>query len=276
MNEVRISAFLLERYHIGEVTPEEKRMVEEAAAADVSLAAALADLNRADQDFYRQFPKEKIFPAKHAQRTYANRLRLSRPTALGLCAAAMLFVIAFPLFVYRAAFQSENLTQTEFTDRAKGASSVEQSFVELSSIELSVYVKGNSAGEEIKLADQSFIREGNIVQLVYHVFGEKYGVIFSIDGRSYVTLHYPYNIRQDTRLVSGRTVPLDEAYKLDDAPHYEIFFFVTGDTPMDVRDILNTARQLAFKIEENSKSALQLGTAAFNNYELEVFTLIKE
>ena len=61
MNDIRISAFLLERYHIGEVTDKEKRFVEEAAAKDEITAAELADLFRADIDFRRQFPRDVFF-----------------------------------------------------------------------------------------------------------------------------------------------------------------------------------------------------------------------
>ena len=291
MNDIRISAFLLERYHIGEVTAEEKRFVEEAAAKDEILAAGLANLYRGDIDFRRRFPRDvflngiseqSVFP-RFLQRNFPRRQlnRISPALAWGFSAAAAILVIAIPLFVFK------NSAQIEFADRLKGKSSSE--FLSLtfsggiadnSSVDLSVYIRGSAAGEGIKLADQSGVREGNTVQLVYRVSDDnsdkKYGVIFSIDGRSHVTLHYPYNIRQDTQIVSGRNVPLDEAYTLDDAPYYEIFFFVTGNTPMDVRNILTKARQLARQIERQSNEADRLGASVFNEYNVKVFTLIKE
>ena len=274
MNEIRISPFLLERYHIGEITHEEKYLVEEALAGDESLAAALAELDRADIDFRERFPMDKFFPTKeNLQHSHSRPLSLrppfkARSLVWGLCAAALVLVIALPLFILRSPGQEE------FGERMKGVSTTG------SSIELRVYLRGNTANEAIMLPDNTGVREGNTIQLVYRVFGantvEKYGVIFSIDGRSHVTMHYPYTPWQSTLLVPGRVIPLDEAFILDDAPDYEIFFFVADDRPIDVRDVLTTARQLASQIEGNPNEASRLGTAVFDGFEVEVLTLLKE
>ncbi|MCL2763988.1 MAG: hypothetical protein FWD40_01750 [Treponema sp.] len=274
MSKVHISAFLLERYHIGEVSHEEKTQIDEALAHDKTLASALADLDRKDNDFFRQFPVDKFFPEHHIirsdekkvqRKSLRSNLRRINPAFLGICAAALVVVISLPLLIFN------NSAQTEFGDRMKGASA------DNGSIELSVYVREDVSGESVRLSDNSGISEGNTIQLVYRVSGaEKYGVIFSIDGRAYVTMHYPYTPWQSTLLVSGRAVPLEEAFTLDDAPDYEIFFFVAGDDPVDIRDVLSTAGQLALLIEDNPMDALRIGTAAFSDYELKVFTLIKE
>jgi len=293
MNDIRISAFLLERYHIGEVTAEEKRFVEEAAAKDEKVAAELANIFRADIDFRRRFPKDVFFSSaknfqirqdqRSPQRSFSRRQLKRIPPMLALAgsAAALILIITIPLLVLRSP------VHTEFDDRMKGKSASEPflsnfngGLAENVSVELSVYIRGDIEGEGIRLADHSGVKEGNTVQIVYRVSGEnsnaRYGVIFSIDGRSHVTLHYPYNARQDTQLVSGRNVPLDEAYTLDDAPNYEIFFFVTGDTPIDAGNILTVAGQLARQIEEQVNEAERLGSDLFSGYNVKVFTLIKE
>ena len=290
MNEFHVSTLLLERYRIGEVTVEEKIRVEEAIAKDASLSAVLTDLDRADIDFFHRFPQEAFFssdriinksPRSAFPRRILNRLRAAPMLVWGFSAAVLVLSISIPLLVLK------NSSHIEFGDRMKGAAGSEPftaafsgGIADNNSIELSVYIRGNMAGEGIRLIDHSSVREGNTVQLVYRVLGdnlnEKYGVIFSIDGRSHVTLHYPYNTRQDTQLVSGRNVPLDEAYTLDDAPLYEIFFFVMGDTPMDTRNILTAAKQLARRIEGQSNDADRIGAAEFSEYDVKVFTLIKE
>jgi len=285
MNRVPVSSLLLERYHLGEVTPEEKRYVEEALAGD--LPAALAKLDYENSDFFQRYPKEKIFSSEYklrldeTRRFKLHRLKKIPPLVWGFCAAALVLVIALPMFILK------NPTHEEFSDRMKGVSGREPSnffFSENSdkdnSIELSVYVRGNPSGEIVRLTDQAGVREGYTIQLVYSVpddnSGDKHGVIFSIDGRSFVTLHYPYNQRQSTQLVSGRNVPLDEAYTLDDAPDYEIFFFVISDKQIDVSYILNTAQQLAYQIKENPEDALEIGSAVFKDYDVNVFTLRKD
>ncbi|MCL2705072.1 MAG: hypothetical protein FWE72_02560 [Spirochaetaceae bacterium] len=275
---VHISTFLLERYHIGEITQEEKLLVEKALARDKTLAAALADLDRADNDFYEQFPLETFFPAdQNSQPVNTRRFSLRhifQPIsriphyAWGFCIAAIVMVIAFPFFILK------NPVHEKFGDRMKGAS------IESSSIELNVYLRGRSSNEVTLLPDQSNISDGNTIQLVYKVpsakSNEKYGIIFSIDGRSSVTMHYPYRPRQSTLLVSGKSVHLDEAFTLDDAPDYEIFFFVARDTPMDIETTLITAKQLAREIRGNPREAKHLGASAFKDCEIKVFTLVKQ
>jgi hypothetical protein len=264
MNKVHISTFLLERYHLGEVTPEEKFFVEDALARDAELAAALADLDRADRDFWQRFP-HVTHNVIHSDIRPLGRRRL---LVWGVCAAAVVLIIALPLFILK------NTRYATFDDRMKG------SFAGENSAELSVYLKGGATGGEIKLPDQAGIQTGNTVQLAYRVqpddSGERYGVIFSIDGRSSVTMHYPYSLGQSTQLVAGKAVPLDEAYTLDDAPDYEIFFLVVGDKPLPVNNVLNTARRLALQIAGNPQEALRRGTDAFKDYELTVLTLRKE
>jgi len=277
-NSAGISDFLLERYHIGEVNDDEKIFVEKALARNPALAEALAELDRSDQDFLRRFPRDRFFPAgvvkKHQfQNNFLNKsavqnVRRFRPQMVwGGCAAALALFIAIPLFVL-----TDPARDTDNT-RIKGLSSGGNS------VELSVYLKGNSAGEDIKLRDQADIRMGNTVQLAYRVqadvSGERYGVIFSIDGRTMVTLHYPYSAGQSTRLVLGKAVPLEEAYTLDDAPDYEMFFFVVKDKPLEVNSVLNTARHLASQIAKDPHAALRQGNAAFKGCELQVLTLRK-
>jgi len=267
MNENRISTILLERYHIGEVTNEEKLRVENALAHDAAFSEAFAELNRADNDFRQKFPMEKFFSSeKFSQRPPARLvLRRSRVPAVvwGLCAAALILVIALPILILK------NRSGGGIDDRMKGAANE-------NAPELSVYLRDNSSGGSIELADQSGISEGNTIQLAYRVKGDKYGVIFSIDGRSTVTLHYPYRQGLSTSLVSGKAVPLDEAYTLDDAPDYEMFFFVTNNNPLDVRSVLDAAQNLAFQIERSPQEADVYGSAAFEDYELTILTLWKE
>lgn len=279
MNEVRVSAFLLERYHIGEVTDEEKCQVEEAVSKDESLAKALAELDYKDDDFYQRFPFEIFFPTshplhnKHHVKLRRNKLRMVPRYVWGICAAALVLIAVLPLMVIRNPVNEEF---EEFGERMKGAVS------DNSSIELSIYLRESFGGDIIRLSDNAGIREGNTIQLAYRVTvtntntDEKHGVIFSIDGRSLITMHYPYSQWQSTLLVSGRLVPLAEAFTLDDAPDYEIFFFVVGDAPLDVMYILNNARYIASQIKDNPQDAFEIGTAVFKDYELMVFTLIKE
>ena len=139
--------------------------------------------------------------------------------------------------------------------------------------ELRAYLKSNSA---VLLGDRAPLCEGNTIQLAYTVesrAADRYGVIFSIDGRGSVTLHYPYTPGQSTKLTTGKPVPIDEAYTLDDAPEYELFFFVVAGTPLDAETVLGTAESLA---RERGSDLEQRCSAAVKGYEVKSLTIWKE
>jgi hypothetical protein len=249
----RVSVLMLERYNLGEVTGEEKALVEAALAGDAGLAERLGELRRSDADIRRGPAGLTAAGAKPRRRNRAEGPRLFLVWGLG--AAALALFTALPLF---RAGQFSGLSG----ERIKGSADA---------VELRAYLK--TEGEQAVPADQAVLREGNTVQLAYTVNGEgRYGVIFSIDGRSAVTLHYPYAPGADTRLVTGKRTLLEESYTLDDAPDYEMFFFVIGDEPLDTPEILDSARYLA----RNPQTALEQSRSVFEPYELKTLTLRKE
>jgi hypothetical protein len=81
-----------------------------------------------------------------------------------------------------------------------------------------------------------------VIQLKYSAKGAKYGVIFSIDGRGTVTLHYPGGAETPSTLDAGGTHALDFSYELDDAPDFERFFFVTAHHPIDFKAVIEKAK----------------------------------
>lgn len=121
--------------------------------------------------------------------------------------------------------------------------------------ELRIYLKrGDRPGQAERLRDGSPVRGGDVVQLAYLAAGRRAGVIVSIDGRGSATLHHPPAGATGTTGATpaslqstGAEVPLPSAYKLDDAPRFERFFFVTAADPakLDVQTIVGAARTLA-------------------------------
>jgi hypothetical protein len=57
-----------------------------------------------------------------------------------------------------------------------------------------------------------------------------------------VTLHLPPSGDRAARLSLEATL-LDQAYELDDAPGWERFYFVTGETPFPVAPVMDAARK---------------------------------
>jgi hypothetical protein len=246
---------MLERYNLGEVTGEERESIETAMQREPRLTEGLADIRRSDIEIRNRYPPEWI-PAMLAK-TKRRRFFVP-PLAWGIGAAALFLCITLPFF--RTLFSSEALT-----DRAKGG--------DTAPAELSVFLKADTSyASDTPLPDETVLREGNTIQLAYTVNVSSYGVIFSIDGRSAVTMHYPYGPSQSTQLIPGKRIALDEAYTLDDAPDFEIFFFVVSNKPLDVSGILKSAEELA----RNPGTALQRSGTVFRGYEVKTLILRKE
>jgi len=256
MENNKVSNLMLERYRLGELLPEDKKALEEAFATDENVRSRLIVLDESDRELRNRYPVEffdpgvcQALPDKITESSHPPKMRFSgrwktlpaRLPKQGKIAAVILLCFALPLVFYlRVQSQAEahGISGPAYelsADRAKGAV--------LSHAELSVYLKGDS---EILLGDQAVLEEGNTVQLAYTApVGECYGVIFSIDGRSEVTMHYPYRTGQSPLLVSGKRTFLSEAYTLDDAPLYEVFVMVVSENPLNVEAVLLEAQNIA-------------------------------
>lgn len=79
------------------------------------------------------------------------------------------------------------------------------------------------------------VLEGDTIQIQYSTQAQ-YGIIISVDGRGTVSQHFPDEGIQSTHIQSGRHV-LPFAFELDDAPGYEIFFFISSNKSISLEDI---------------------------------------
>ncbi|MFO0573093.1 MAG: hypothetical protein U1A78_03775 [Polyangia bacterium] len=160
-------------------------------------------------------------------------------------ALALVLVVAFGLRT-RAPVGSDPAEQAG--GPAGGAAGGDEVTLKGLAPELRVYRKdGRSEGHAERLRDGSAVRSGDVVQLSYLAAGQRAGLIVSIDGRGGTTLHHPATASEPALLARSGEVPLARAYKLDDAPRFERFFFVTAADParLDVTAVLDAARRLA-------------------------------
>lgn len=111
----------------------------------------------------------------------------------------------------------------------------------------------------VRLEHDALVKAGDVVQLRYNAGGRGYGVIASIDGAGVVTLHYPASdaAPAEATALAPKTTALPHAYELDDAPHFERFFFITADAPIDVQHSLATLRALASR-SDSATAPLEL------------------
>ena len=95
---------------------------------------------------------------------------------------------------------------------------------------LRLYKKETTAPVLLRDGDRVF--EGDEVQLQYTA-QQPFGVIFSVDGRGVVSLHFPNKAGESSRMATG-THLLPFAFKLDDAPGFEAFYIASSDKPISV------------------------------------------
>ena len=222
--EPRLPDIMLERYRLNELPPAEHNQLRERLARDEALRLRLESLDRSDVEIRRTYQPE-VFVTRARERMAARPARGLFPAwalPAGLVAATVVLVTILPRL---GPGQDDG-------DRLKG-----------SLPGLAVYRKTATGSET--LADGAIAHRGDVIRLGYRAAGKPYGVILSIDGRGGVTLHLPPNGEQAVPLENGPTVLLDQAYELDDAPRWDRFYFVTGETSFAVQPIMDAARRAA-------------------------------
>lgn len=146
--------------------------------------------------------------------------------AIAIGAVAVLVVALLPIFLVDHAVVDEAGDVTAGIERIKGLDPV-----------LRVYRQSGPSGAEA-LTDESTAFTGDHLQVAYRAAGFRYGVIFSVDGNGYLTLHYPATVEESSELVQEGEVVLPYAYVLDDAPAFESFYMVLSTRQIEVDSLI--------------------------------------
>lgn len=245
-----IPDLLLEQYRIGEASEDAIRRIE----ADPDALARVDELNADSNAFFDAYPPEwfvqRIEQQERQTRTagpttptlkesvqswFDGMKRIvQQPAFVPIVAMAVLGAILVPRMLTEQGFgRDESTDELAAGERMKGLSA-----------DLSVY-RSNAEGEVEEIEDASTATQGDRLQIAYRAAGARSGVIFSVDGNGTVTLHYPESAIGDATLIQDGEVALPYAYILDDAPFFEQFFFVSGDSEIDPTVVLARAQNAA-------------------------------
>ena len=224
-----IPDIVLERYRLNELPPEEAAHLEDRMRHDEPLRRRLEALDRSDSDIRQSGVLERL--SDRVPRSQPARRRLWTMAAVP-AAVATIAVLAFLVTPRMNGPATERTDAAGSGDRIKGLMP-----------SLAIY-RRTAEGSET-LADGAVARPGDLLRLGYRAAGKHYGVIVSIDGRGSVTVHLPPQADRAAALKGDGTVLLDQAYELDDAPQWERFYFITGDTPFAVAPIVDAVRAAA-------------------------------
>ena len=248
----KIPGWILEKYLLGELPDPELKKITNRLKNDPDVQAEIERLKASNRDILNKYPADSMVPGilnrcdkKKNYRENDVDVKAARPPLLKRMlylppAFASLLVIFFiGLQIFKSGDNSSKAIEPgvqEGTQRVKGSPEVKPV------PHLIIHRKGNNI--EV-LEKGSRAHAGDLLQLAYVAAGEAHGVICSIDGNSTVTLHFPGKKNDSTALMQRKRVLLANAYKLDDAPEFERFFFITSDAEIDVEDILKRAKALA-------------------------------
>jgi len=105
-----------------------------------------------------------------------------------------------------------------------------------------MYIYLKDGDRAVELANNSLVHENDVLQMSYIAAGQQYGIILSIDGNGTITQHYPDAGASAGKLDNSGEIALPFSYKLDDAPAFERFFFITGAKPFTVASFMENIR----------------------------------
>ena len=229
------------------LTSEEMRELKSAYPDPDELRREINKLEKSDAEILEKYPpgemaeqiRERLSAAGKTAETISKikRFPVFKVVRYSAIAAAAALVLVFGLSFYNPGTSSGDMTAAaeEYSaERVKGLKPT-----------LKIYrSNGNSA--EI-LANRDTAAEKDLLQIEYIAGSFKYGVIFSIDGRGTVTMHFPTYSGVAAELDNNGAILLPYAYELDDAPDFERFFFVTGGGNFKIDEVLDAAYELASK-----------------------------
>lgn len=196
-----------EKQQVAAIQKSNKEILDTYSAAEMK-AAILSKLdNKSKNESADEYVHQGFFASKKTRRFM---------TVVGY-AALLCMAILIPLNISNSNKNFEN-DDSAFTNRVKGNGS-----------RLFVYRK---EGEKaVRLKTKTEVTEGDILQISYVAAGEKYGVIFSIDGNGVITQHFPDSGISAGTLEAKGEIALEFSYRLDDAPQYERFVMVSSNEP---------------------------------------------
>lgn len=234
----------LERFLTGDLPEEEMNKLRELEANDALFANRVKMLREDNKAILSKLPfetlAEKIADATDAAGNAAKNA--PRFTLVKFAAAAM-FVFAVALVAFFAQRETSVMNERVGGDVA-AVNGSQNTQVALAEIQSDTRIKGLDARMEVwkktpvgivQLNDLDSVGEGDEIQLRYAVPEKCFGLLFSMDGNGALTLHMGDGVKA-IELAPGKMNSLPFAYKLDDAPYFEKFFFVTSPKEFAVEE----------------------------------------
>lgn len=229
----------LEQYLLGELKPQEMAAMDAELAKNPGLRKEFEKLKQENAAYYQKHPRLNQRREEKPAREKFSWLAIFSPRLIGGLAFAGACLIAVIFYMKNVPVQNGNTT-------AKGQNN---NVIAMNGNNTTngVTLKGLKPGLFLSttqpLTNGSVVHAGDEIQIAYRASGYKYGVIFSVDAKRETTFHFPGNFKtgESQELKAGSRVPLKLAFKLDDKPGFEKFYFVTSQQPLSHPQLLAVA-----------------------------------
>ena len=233
----------LERYLTGDLPAEEMREIRDMEATDEVFAGRVKLLREDNAAILKKLPfeklSEKISAMPGRSNGAGNTVRVNFTLVKFAAAAALVLAV-----VTVALFSQRDITVP--AQSANGTMDVAM-VTDVENAMGDTRIKGLDARMEVwkKIGDSAVqmsnldeAREGDEIQLRYSVPEKCFGLLFSMDGNGTLTMHMAEG-NKAIALEPGKMTTLPFSYKLDNAPKFEKFFFLTSrdNFELDVADV---------------------------------------
>jgi len=224
----------LEKYLTGDLPAEEMREIREMEATDEIFANRVKMLREDNAAILKRLPFEKLsekiamMPGR-SNAGVGNTVRVNfKLVKLAAAAALVLAVVTVALFSQRSlSEQNTQLMEVAMADVSGDDG------VRIKGMDARMEVWKKTGDSAVQMENLGEAREGDEIQLRYAVAEKCFGLLFSMDGNGTITMHMGHENRA-VELEPGKMTTLPFAYKLDNAPKFEKFFFLTSKNEFEL------------------------------------------
>ena len=243
----KIPEILIEQLLLDELPKGISARKKEDLLKDPYVAKRLKEIKKSNKEILTQFSPDLMvlrIKEKYSNETKVKKIVNFRHVMFSFASAAAALIIVFLIYIPLNNSNNINITDKPEIINIKGSTDIK-------------IHKQTESGQE-RLEGNSTVKENDRLQISYLTHTETHGIILSIDGRGYVTLHHPEALNASTLLIKNEETYLLNSYKLDDAPEFERFFIVYSETSFSIEEIITAAEVLTKNSDKGITGKLEL------------------
>lgn len=236
----------LERFLTGDLPNKEMQEIQTLEKKDTFLKRRIQELRENNKVILEELPFENLVEKLPKTKKQWN-------FNFGKLAIAAVFILALTLSCVLVNFILKTPVNENVMGKLQVALNTEN---RIKGFDARIEIWKKTEAGIVQLENFDEVKENDEIQVRYSVPEKCFGILFSMDGNGNLTQHMG-NAEKAIALLPGKMNSLPFAYKLDNAPHFEKFFFVTSKNE--------------FSVEKNSIDELMKNT----NLHIVEFTLRK-